>query len=191
MAYTVEQELITNLLALCEQKSLKKVTLTELLDVSKVSRTAFNNRFRDLNDLICYFWRTRIVENSWEDISRTESDYYLGCLMSYKRCKKHKTFMIQALEIRDQNCLWDYINQYSINFELENLKLFITEKKLTEHQARFIASHHAYAIHNILLEWLKNDTGISTKELALMITHSRFSILNSFLNNDFTDIELH
>ena len=85
----------------------------------------------------------------------------------------------------------------TVEQELINNLLTLSEQKtlkkvtLTEHQARFIASHHAYAIHNILLEWLIDDNGISTKELAKMITHSRFAILNCFLDSSAGDIEIH
>ena len=77
MQESVENILIHSLLRLCETKPLKKITLNELLKVSDVSRTAFNNRYLDLNDLIYQIWLQRIH-------LRRQLPYFLTTVHNYK-----------------------------------------------------------------------------------------------------------
>lgn len=92
---------IAALLDLCESKSLKKITVGDLLDATGTARQTFYNHFRDINDLIvhvpiCFF----------------EQNYHLfyspsGSKDVFRYVLEHKGFFCQLPHHDGQNCFRD------------------------------------------------------------------------------------
>ena len=171
-------QIIEALLELADRKPLEKITITELIQKAGVSRTAFNNRFSDMNHLITDIWESRILKNSWDGLTESQEDYRLGCLLSFKRYMKYQRFMRQACRMTGQNCLRDYMVASSIRFEEHHLGKDFSDSHKPE-ELRFLTRYHAYAITNLVIEWLENNCRQKPEVLADLVTKTRYTVMQT------------
>lgn len=178
MEDAITRQIVETLLSLAERKPLEKITMTELYQESGVSRTAFNNRFTDMNMLICSIWDTRILRNSWDGLDTSIEDYRLGCLLSLKRYKKYHRFMKQACRMTGQNCLRDHMVEASERFEQVHLSES-SRRKYSEQQLRFLTRYHALAVNGLIIDWLEDNCRQSPEEFADLIAKARFALMET------------
>ncbi len=97
----IKSRYIAALLELCESKSLKKITVGDLLDATGTARQTFYNHFRDINDLIVHVSIFFFEQNYQLFYSRNGSKGVFRYVM------EHKDFFCQLPYHDGQNCFRD------------------------------------------------------------------------------------
>lgn len=152
MAIDLNKYFADALLELCERKSLKSITIKSLLEYTGASKQTFYNRFRDKAELITWIYENYIL-NSFRS-TNISVDYYHCALDYYQRIEHYHRFMKQALSIESQNCLRDFMFEYSIRFDLDWLCSHIGAEAITE-SVRFASRYNSAANIGMAVEWIQ------------------------------------
>lgn len=107
MAIDMKKLLSEALIELCNEKSLSKISVQDIIKKVGTSRQTFYNHFRDKNDIIIWTYSTHVVADfQTVDIS---SGLYEYLCETHRNCVKYKNFYTQACSMKGQNSLRDYI----------------------------------------------------------------------------------
>lgn len=173
--------LMDTLVSLCKTKSLKKITLSELMTEAGVSRSAFTKRFLDMQDVINSILSTRIILNSWEGMTTSKEDYYLACVVSFRRMLAYKDFILQAFKMEGQNNLFDHLSALSYENELSLLEQD-PAIQLSDADKQFFAHYHSEGCSSAVRFWLEQkEPRLSTEQFAASITEARFGALEGLV----------
>lgn len=180
MGKNAKGALMDTLVALCKTKALHKITVTDLLREAGVTRNAFYAMFRDINDLICCIYWERIAAPHWMSLTTSYDDYYMANLLSLKKVRNHYgPFLLQALEMRGQNCLQEYILKRTVDFEFRCAKKYFTPE--TYDELAFALRFNAYGWINTRMEWIQGGMGEPVELLARRITNARMALISGFM----------
>ncbi len=175
-----KDKLENTLLRLCETSHLSKITVTQLLAEAGVSRSVFYNAYRDLNDFIHYIYWEKIISPQWPGLNKTYDDYLAVCIIVARKLKnRYGTFFMQAMEMRGQNSLRDYIMKRSVDFEFNMAKEFYDESQYP--QLRYACEFYAYGWTEARYEWIRSGYQTPVKDFAKQICDARFALLTWFM----------
>ena len=136
-----------SLFKLLKTKNLNEIKITDIVNLSNISRTTFYNNFRNINDVIFYKFNIII-----EDLYKI---YNLNSLR-----KNNKKDLIKNILV--------YINKNKEVFLIIKNKLFFEFKNsLDNYFVKFIKNIYNYYIYsgsiiNICFYYLENDININT-----------------------------
>ena len=174
--------LMDKLVELSKTKPLRKITLSELLSEAGVSRSAFTKRFLDMQDVINSILSTRIIHNSWEGMTTSKDDYYLACVISFRRMLAYKEFILQAFKMDGQNNMFSYLTELSYENEL-GLLARMPGLELSEEDRMFFAHYHSEGCSSAVRFWLEQkENQLSTETFAASITEARFGALKGLID---------
>ena len=109
MSANIKSLLSYSLIELCRENANRKITVTQLLEVSGVSRQVFYNNFQDLQDLILWTYVHKVqmplTEKVWAPKVLNYEDYTAGMADILRRCRQYLPFMQFAYRDNSQNCL--------------------------------------------------------------------------------------
>lgn len=167
-------------LDLCEKKHLSKISVTDVLKQSGVTKSSFYSNFRDINDLYHYIYWEKVAAASWPGLNKSYDDYYNVCIINAKKIKnRYGKFFLQAIESRGQNCLWDFIMEHSVQFEFQMAKDFYEESQYD--QLKYACEFYAYGWINARCEWIRSGYKTPVSAFAKQICDSRFAMLTWFM----------
>lgn len=176
MAIDVKRLLAGALLSLCEQKPLSKITVTDLRQETGISRQTFYNHFKDKQHLIEYIYEAMII-SEWKYPSVLNTDF-CDALISCLECDvRYRSFLKQALQIKEQNCLQDFMYEHSKKFNRAWHQACYGPDPMPEFLC-FASDYHSAAQLYMRIEWILNDLPISVKQLAENIIRLRVVGLN-------------
>ena len=184
MAINVDELLADCLIALCEEKPLSKISISDIQKRSGVSRQAFYNHFRDKHDLIQYIYLNRVIRK-WKSAS-TDLDYYDSLVDSFHQYTKYHNFMKQACTMTGQNCLRDFMLEYCKKFDFEWHQKQYGEKPIPE-ALRFATEYHSIAAMSMTIAWILSDMPSSPEVMAENITKMRDAGLSHLLYKTHSD----
>lgn len=157
------------LLRLLEQKTLDKISVTELCRESGINRATFYNHYNSPQDLLCSIEAKmtgeleRIIGNprtAEEVIAHTES----VCTYFYENAR---TILILHSCHSDRD-FTDALHELNQNFQLFHLNTKYT-RTLNQDGLHLVTVFFYTGCYNLLLEWLKNDIQKTPKEIADLI----------------------
>ena len=178
MAIDIRNYIMDAFIDLCGKKNIKKISISDILEKTNVSRQTFYNYFKDKADLILQIYLTRIIR-LWHSIELPMS-YYDAMLDVYHQYSKYKTFMKQALSINEQNCLADFMVDYCIKFDYEWHQSLYGSSPLPDH-IRLAIEYHSRAAMDIAIWWIISDSTIAPESIVTMIQNMRDSTLSDLL----------
>lgn len=162
MAVNMKRLLANALIALCAEKPLEKITITEIVKKACTGRQTFYNHFKDKNDLIYWiFLKTlsgerRLVETS---------GFYAYLRKLYSEAQRYADFLMQACKLAGQNSLAEAICQqtynYYRNYILEHYGSGVLDRDL-EYALRF----NAYGASSLYVRWAEEGMPGSAEEQA-------------------------
>lgn len=162
MALNIKNLLASALIALSDQKPLRKITVNDIVEKAGTGRQTFYNHFRDKNDLIYWiFLRTLARERQ---LVGTRGYYaYLSHL--YGEAQKIAPFLAQACAMDDQNSLTEGIYQQTYQYYKNLIVNRYGPEVLTE-QMLFALQFNAYGAANTYVQWAKEGMPGSAEEQA-------------------------
>lgn len=163
MAVDVKKIMAEGLLELCEEKPLAKITVGDIQQKTGVSRQTFYKHFQDKDDLIQYIYRTKII-SYWKSPTDDDFDFAEALVACYEGDVKYRRFMKQAVMLGGQNCLRDYMVNFSNEFDCAWLE-HVCGIKLTTHQ-RMVSYYHSAAAMYVRIRWILDNENTSPLDMA-------------------------
>ena len=166
--YTIKNKLADALENVLLRKSISKVTITDIVTESGVSRQTFYNNFLDIYDLLYWTHANRIEEavNSFY----TSNDYCLAFRMATDIMRKHKVFYRQII-------LKDGENSFQRQFALKNIELckeriLECSSPISNENLFFYLKLYWYGAAQVIVEWIMDDMQTEPAELAILLYNS-------------------
>lgn len=164
-----KQLLADNLKLLMETKSIDKITVTELVEITKVNRQTFYYHFQDIYDLLGYIYKTETIDTI--EMLPSLSTWKEGIHYIFKYVNDNKAFCINTYRSIGQEHMENFLT--NIIFQLLKPVLEEINPNLKEDTESFILHFYTNALMGILIEWLKSglkeDYNIIVKRLILLL----------------------
>lgn len=181
MAIDVKSIIADSLLELCKEKPLKKISISDILNKSKISRQSFYNHFRDKEDLIRYIYMERIIF-PWKSAD-PNLEYSSVLLGVFQRYEQYHSFMKQALLLDGQNNLRDFMTEYCTEIDMQWHQLHYGNRPMPE-ALKIATKYHAIATMGLTISWILSDMPSSPQEISSSIALLRNMGLSFMLDNN-------
>lgn len=143
-------------------QDLESVRINDLCRKCGAQRGTFYYYFRDKYDLVSWIF---MQDLELSDMN-SESPYSVSQLaQSLARMWNKRNFYIRAFHDRSQNTLFEYIQDYDVQYLEQLVRRSLEGAKLTEEQ-RFVIKYHSYGCLGYTIEWLKGKLPVTAEELA-------------------------
>lgn len=169
MAIDIKGMLADAMLKLCETKSLKCISVSNLMKMTGVSRQTFYNHFRDKQDLIQWIYDNRILGDFLN--IKPENDYYKISVDYYRHIAEHHKFLKQACSMSVQNSLVDHMVEYALNYDQKWCQLHY-EGEMPEN-IKLAIKYHAMGTIYMAIDWIMNDMPQKPEEIARQVSLMR------------------
>ncbi|MDR1731222.1 MAG: TetR/AcrR family transcriptional regulator C-terminal domain-containing protein [Synergistaceae bacterium] len=181
----MKKALVDALKALVKEKSLAKITVSDITEYCGISRNTFYYHFNDKYDLINWiFYSETLPEiNAFSEPDR----WFDGFVRLCRYMQANRDFYLEALDYAGQNSLQDYL----VDFYFELLKIHINTIysqsgcKLADEELFLMARMEAHSYAGIVMDWVKqgmqDDYMARFEQLrrVSMLAGSRYSIAPS------------
>lgn len=190
MAINIKKLIADALIELCETKSLSKISISDIIEASSVSRQTFYNHFKDKADLIQYIYLERVIVG-WKPTTMDHTfDYYGHCVETFRRYKKYHNFMKQACLMTGQNCLSDYMTEHCKELDTAyHEKLYHLAHGADSEvpkELRFATEYNAIASMAMSISWILSDMPSPPEEIAMHIVSMRHVSITRLVTCDHT-----
>ena len=178
MAINIKKLLSDALMELCNEKSLAKITVQDVIQKAGASRQTFYNHFKDKNDLITWTYSHNVIG----DFRSADMDhgFYEFICDQHKYCVKYKKFYTQACSIEGQNSLREFI--YEQNYQ--NYKNLIIERYgedvLTD-ELIWALRFNAMGAISMHFRWVENGMSLAPEIKAKYVLSCIPEILRQYL----------
>lgn len=162
MSHVTKMKLADALEQILQNSSISKITVSDIVNVSGVSRQTFYNNFIDIYDLV--YWthvvRTKeAVDTFWEN-----EDFCQSFEMSTTIMKEHKNFYQQIIRKEGVNSFQRLFAQQ--NIELSKVRIKNVSDKKIDKKIEFVLELYWYGTAQMLVNWIENGMKEKPKELA-------------------------
>lgn len=162
----VFQRILDELLA---EKPLDKISTSEIIERSGLSRGTFYKHFRDKYELAN--WRILdFMEKAWESGFSSESDINTAMRDFVLFLDNNKDTFKKILEYEGQNSFEEYFTDYSIEVAREFAES--SNREFTQQDAAIISYHVAGELE-VLREWAQDDGHLSAEDAVEVINICR------------------
>ena len=152
---------------LCQEKSLEKITLRELLEYTGVAKKTFYNHFNDKLDLIVWIYR-RILDDDDDLISKEGFLTYLTRV--YQVAKENKTIFCQAAKMTRYDIFRQEV--YNIIYHYYQTQVAKNQSiRAPADQVKFGIQYCANATASMFIYWLKAGAHGSAEQQARFVVH--------------------
>jgi probable dihydroxyacetone kinase regulator len=186
MSLVTKQGLSNSLKKLLTQKTLDKITITEICDGCGLNRQSFYYHFSNIFDLVSWSLKSdvnaqlkgKINYNGWKD-------GFTGVLSF---CRNNKLIIYNLYHSQGKSVLEEGLKEYVINLLLKVIDDQIErfDITVTEQNRLFIASYNMYAFVGTVMLWIDKDMEenpcILIKQINTLIEGDFKKALLSFSN---------
>ena len=169
MALDVARMIGDAVLSLSKNKSISRITVKDIQDETGFSRQTFYNHFKDMEDLLQYIYRERIVIH-W-DPEDPGLDFCEYLIRDLSMTREYRQFLKNALRIQGQNSLREYMIDYCIQFDLQWMRTFYGAE-LPDRIVRTVI-YQSTGSMELKIQWLLGELECSLYELAESIINNR------------------
>ena len=176
MSQTTKRALAASLKKLLAEKSLDKITVTDIVDDCEVNRQTFYYHFKDIYDLVEWIYSNEATKAL--DGKKTYDTWQQGFLQIFEYVLENKAFVKNTYYSISREHLEGYLHN-----ETYNLLIGVIEEKaagipVRDDDKAFIAHFYKYAFVGLMLEWVRK--GMKEKPSAI-IEH-----LSTLIHGDIT-----
>ena len=183
MANNTKQRLAKTLKTLMTKKSLRKITIRELVDTCGVNRQTFYYHFQDIYDLLSWIYTTEAVD-SISNISYLTWQEEITTIVNY--LSENKAFCSATYRSLGR----EYLERFLVKvFDTMTEKVMdgIEESSALSPEDRFfIIRLYGHALSGVLQDWVASGFALSPERMAHQICHSikgtLLLMVNKFIN---------
>lgn len=140
---------------LMEEVPFDRMTTTDIIEKSGVSRKTFYYHFKDKYDVVNWIFSAEIIDGILE--STTLDDWAQGSLKLCCYIRDNKAFYTNAVNASGQNCFVEFLHTLS-EMQLQKLCRDALEKGvLTEDDLAFLIEFYYSAFIGVLTKWVRED----------------------------------
>lgn len=181
MANMTKYALEASLKKLLLQKSLDKITISDLTSDCGISRMAFYYHFKDIYDLtewVCVEDAARALQGK-----KTYDSWQEGLLKIFEAVMENKPFIMNVYHSVSREQIENYL--FKLTYDL---LIGVVEEKsvgieISEEEKKFIADLYKYSFVGVMLDWIKQGMKENYQEIAEKICITlRGNITNSIQN---------
>ena len=147
---------------LMHKQSLDKITVTDIVSNTTLTRQTFYRYFKDKYDLVNWYFR-KMAEQSIAQMNKGAS-LKEGLMKKFQFIQEEKTFFTQAFKSNDYNSLVQYDFEYIYEFYKQ-----MFEQKLN-HQCDakmdFLLQMYCRGSVDMTVDWVLNDMPIKKEEIV-------------------------
>ncbi len=145
-----------------KEKDLNAIRVNDLCARAGVQRGTFYYYFKDKYDLVSWIF---VQDN--EPVAMDQNEPYSASQLaaSLSRMWEKRSFYLNVFNDRSQNALYEYIQDYDVQYLSELVKAHFNITELSEEQL-FSIKYHSYGCLGYTIEWLKGKINVSTLELT-------------------------
>ncbi|HLV50046.1 MAG TPA: TetR-like C-terminal domain-containing protein [Erysipelothrix sp.] len=173
--FDVKRGVAEKMYELVLEKDFNQITVTELINASKISRSTFYRHFNDKYDVMFYYYSMEVDNlitkemRSWE-----ESLFFIFNFIQYRR-----KFFTRVFNLDGPNSFINFLYQYSFEFyEIEFRNFY--KKKLNKRD-RYILEYICAGSVELVKQWIKNGYKESAESMASLT----FELLPQHIKNIF------
>jgi probable dihydroxyacetone kinase regulator len=142
--------------------SLEKITVTDIVRASGLTRQTFYRHFRDKYDLVNWYFDILAAQCFYEmGVTLTLRE---GLILKFDFIRREKTFFAQAFKSTDYNSIEQHDYQFILKF-YTNIIEKRTRKPLND-DLRFILELYCHGSISMTTDWAINDMTKSSESLA-------------------------
>lgn len=161
---------------LVDNKSLYKVTVTDIVNKSGMSRQTFYRHFKDKYDLITWYFE-KLVLKSFREMG-TGKSLKDALLLKFTIIKKEHGFFKEAFKFNDYNSLVTY--DYKQIYKFYCTKIEKQNHSLNE-ELDFLLQMYCRGSIDMTVEWVLNDMPISIEKITTLLIESLPKKLEPFI----------
>lgn len=176
--------IISSFKQLIVKKSIDKITVKEICELSGVNRQTFYNHFTDIFDVFKYFFQEELFIQI--DHNKTFDNWSGGFLATLHYLKNNSRLIIHVYESSYRNEANAFFSRFS-NRLLEDVidECLEREKiKLTDDDRKFIVHFYRHIFNGLMMDWvnegMKEEPELLLKKLKTMIDGSISRAVSSF-----------
>lgn len=147
---------------LMAKQSLDKMTVTDIVKHSGMTRQTFYRYFKDKYDLVNWYF-DKILLESFEHMGEGET-IYEGLVKKFQYIQKEKLFFKMAFKSDDQNCLRDHDFELILAFYSERIQEK-SRKPLSE-DLKFLLEMYCQGSIYMTVQWVFGRVKRTPEELA-------------------------
>lgn len=163
-SHITEKALAESLKQLMKKKPLAKISINHIVENCGLNRQTFYYHFKDKYELVNWIYYTEAVSgkadcsnyNSWGEEMHKTLEYLM----------KNKLFYINAFSTSGQNAFDGYFFENTFDLIMGIINNISLNMNIDELDKKFIADFYTNAFVGITVQWVKNDTEISSEILV-------------------------
>ncbi|MFV0466469.1 MAG: TetR/AcrR family transcriptional regulator [Lachnospiraceae bacterium] len=161
--FITKESIITALLKLLETHSFQEISITEITKLAGVSRMAFYRNYETKEDIISFYLDDMSIEffNKFKHVASPSKQVVLFEFFSFFYQKKDFLNILIKADIL-------YLFEYKLSASLFHFFRNIESKSKPEYKS-YLARFDSGGLHQVLMEWIKNDTPESPETMASLI----------------------
>ena len=164
MSQITKRALEQSLKNLLQQKSLSKITISDITEDCGISRMTFYYHFKDIYDLVewaCAEDAARALQNK-----KTYDTWQQGFVQIFHAVRENKVFVMNVYRCVNR----EQVEKYLVPLTDQLIMGVITERAagmtVRETDQQFIAQVYSYAFVGIMLDWIRDDMRADPEELV-------------------------
>lgn len=156
--YVTKRIIYQSFCELLKEKPITRITVKEILDKSKCSRSTFYRHFRDKFDLMNWFYQYHV-----EQIFLSGKSFYEIQLNILKFYNNNRSYFEKIIRYEGQNSFRNFVH-----YKGEELVKNIVKKKLNTDklsiELEFAIKMYNYGAFNMAIEWLSKNSKMTPEE---------------------------
>ena len=154
----VKERIMKAMIDLSAEKSWDKITITDIINKSKVARATFYRNFSSMDDLITYGIR-QLREDYWENAPKNCTEFLCPEMLAYTfdYYRKNRELILSYHRSGSFNSVLDIITE----------SMVLSFGDMPSHSiSRYKLYYYAGALYNMTIYWLENGMKETAKEMA-------------------------
>ena len=153
MSQTTKRALEASLKKLLAQKTLDKITISDIADDCGVNRMTFYYHFKDLYDLVEWC----LIEDTSKTLAgnKTYDTWQQGFLQIFEMVLENKPLILNAYHSISREQVETYLYQVTYNLLIGVVEEKAAGVRVRDEDKKFIADFYKFAFVGLMLDWIR------------------------------------
>ncbi len=177
MSQTTKRALAASLKKMLSQKTLDKITITDITQDCEVNRQTFYYHFHGIYDLL--EWALLDEATKALEGKKTYATWQQGFLQIFEYVLENKPLFLNAYRSISREQVERYLHEVTYNLLIHVIEEKATGMNVKDRDKNFIADFYKFAFVGLMLEWISHEMNENPKDII-----KRLSLL---LQDDITE----